>query len=241
MTRIRTLSLVAAVCAAALAATLASGATPAQFGKKCSAAWTGAKNTAAFRAYQSKCVTAATNATSAATDAGNPTSAVANTARSRAACGRGFPTPRNTAAKRAAFAACVSAASASQRAFAGRPLHATLRGANEVPAADGGSGTALIRLNQGRRRVCYTITIAGLGGSPVTAAHIHQGAAGVSGPPVIAFTNLGALDSGQPAKGCVQNVSAALIKSIRQNPGQYYVNVHTVQFPGGAARGQLSK
>lgn len=241
MVRCRSLIAVAVACAAALAALPASGATPAQYGAKCAAAWPGAKNTAAFRAYRPKCVTAATRATSNATDAGNPTSAAANTARSRVACGRGFPTPRNTAAKRAAFAACVSAASVAQRAFAGRPLHATLRGANEVPAAGGATGTAIIRLNQGKRRVCYTISVAGLGGSPVVAAHIHQGAAGVSGPPVIGLTNLGALDNGKPATGCVQNVDAALIGSIRQNPGGFYLNVHTVQFAGGAARGQLAK
>jgi len=29
------------------------------------------------------------------------------------------------------------------------------------------------------------------------------------------------------------------IKAIRTRPGQYYVNVHTADYPAGAARGQL--
>ncbi len=34
-------------------------------------------------------------------------------------------------------------------------------------------------------------------------------------------------------------ISAATIKAIRTHPGQYYVNVHTADYPAGAARGQL--
>ncbi|NJM30784.1 MAG: CHRD domain-containing protein [Rhizobiales bacterium] len=32
---------------------------------------------------------------------------------------------------------------------------------------------------------------------------------------------------------------AAALTAIRNNPSQFYVNVHNVPFPGGAARGQL--
>ncbi len=32
---------------------------------------------------------------------------------------------------------------------------------------------------------------------------------------------------------------AATIKAIRTHPGQYYVNVHTADYPAGAVRGQL--
>ena len=40
--------------------------------------------------------------------------------------------------------------------------------------------------------------------------------------------------------GCVQGVSADLIKAIRQDPAAYYVNVHSrPNFPGGAVRGHL--
>ena len=241
MNRSRTLAMLTALGCMTVGAVSANSATPAQFGQKCKAAWTGAPGSAAFRAYQPKCVAAATSATNVATDAGNPTSATANRSRSGVACGKRFPTPRNTAGKRLAFASCVSAVSTSQRSFAGRPLTSVLRGSNEMPVAGGATGTASIRLNQGQSRVCFTLTVSGLGGSSVAGAHIHKGAAGVAGDVVIALTNLGPLDQGAPAKGCVEGVSPDLIKDIRKNPAGFYVNVHTGQYPAGAARGQLAK
>ena len=241
MNRSRTITVIIALASGGVLASSAHAATPAQFGQKCKAAWTGVAGSAAFKAYQPKCIAAAIAATDAATDAGNPTNAVANTGRSRSVCAKRFPTPRNTAAKRLAFASCVSGVSAAQKAFAGRPLKAVLSGANEVPPAGAAAGSALIRLNQGQKRICFTITLTGLGGSPVVGAHIHKGAAGANGGVEVALAPVASLDQGAPAKGCVQNVDVADIKDIRKNPQDYYVNVHTAQFGGGAARGQLSK
>ena len=117
----------------------------------------------------------------------------------------------------------------------GRPLRATLTGPAEVPGPGdpNGRGTATIRLNQGQGEVCYDITVANIGAP--TLAHIHRGATGVEGPPVVTLTENGTL------KGCVSNVSEDLIKEIRQTPGDFYVNVHNAEFPNGAIRGQLMK
>jgi CHRD domain len=123
----------------------------------------------------------------------------------------------------------------------GRPFATTLTGAAEVPGpgdADA-SGTAFIALNQGQGEVCFDLSWAGIDGT-VTAAHIHVGAATVAGPVVVGLF-AGSLAGTDSASGCISGVSQALIKAIRQDPGNYYVNVHSGVFPAGAIRGQLAK
>ena len=119
----------------------------------------------------------------------------------------------------------------------GRRLTARLTGPAEVPGpgdADG-RGRAAVTLNQGQNQVCYELTVSNIGA--VTAAHIHRGARGVAGPPVVTLEPLAAQG---PSKGCV-SATADVIKEIRQNPANFYVNVHNAEFPDGAVRGQLSK
>ena len=119
----------------------------------------------------------------------------------------------------------------------GRPLRAELSGANELSGGDpDGSGVARLRLNQGRHRICYKIEVADIA-LPVTAAHIHEGAADVDGAIVVEF---GPFDEGT-AVGCVTDLERSLIKAIRRHPADYYVNVHNDEFPDGAVRGQLSR
>ena len=115
----------------------------------------------------------------------------------------------------------------------GRPLEATLLPVNSVPPTESnGSGTALVTLNQGQSEVCWDISVRDLT-SPVILAHIHQGVAGSNGPVVVDF-----MEPVNGLNGCV-HADAALIKSIRQHPTDYYVNVHTTTFPAGEVRGQL--
>ena len=134
----------------------------------------------------------------------------------------------------ALFAGFVTAQEKDQ---GGRRLTATLTGAAEVPGpgdADG-AGAAVITLNQGQKEVCFELTVSNI--ATATAAHIHTGAAGAAGPVAVTLTPPPADGS---SKGCV-NADAELIKNIRQNPANYYVNVHNADFPDGAVRGQLSK
>jgi hypothetical protein len=232
----------AAIGCVVLAGAPAGAATKAQFRAKCSNAWSGSKTTAAFRSFRTRCTKAATAATSDATDAGNPTSTPANTKRSKAACNIQFPKPRNTAAKRKAYNACVTASNRAQRSYAPRPLKATLLGSNEAPPAGGASGTASVRLNLAQQRVCVTLTLTNFGAAAATGAHIHQGLPAGTGPVVVNFTTLELLDAlnhNTPGRLCVNGVDTALMRDIRAHPGQYYVNIHNTQYPGGAARGQL--
>ena len=123
----------------------------------------------------------------------------------------------------------------------GRPLATTLTGAAEVPGPGDpdASGTAFITLNQGQGEVCFDLSWAGIDGT-VTAAHIHIGSATVAGPVVVGLF-AGAFEGTDTASGCVSGVSEELIKAIRQNPENYYVNIHSDVFPAGAVRGQLAK
>jgi hypothetical protein len=124
----------------------------------------------------------------------------------------------------------------------GRPFSTTLTGAAEVPGpgdADA-SGTALVTLNQGQGAVCFDLSWTGIDGT-VFAAHIHVGPAGVAGPVVVPLFTDVALSGTDSASGCVSGVSEELIKAIRHDPENYYVNIHSDVFPAGAIRGQLGK
>lgn len=117
----------------------------------------------------------------------------------------------------------------------GRPLSTDLSGAEEVPPADpDGTGFARITLNSGTGEVCWSITASNIT-LPATGAHIHDAPAGENGAIVV---TLSPPDESGMASGCT-TADRALVKDIRKNAEQYYVNVHTTDYPGGAIRGQL--
>ncbi|MBI3962198.1 MAG: CHRD domain-containing protein [Deinococcus sp.] len=120
----------------------------------------------------------------------------------------------------------------------GGHLSAALTGAAEVPGPGDpdGSGAAALTLNQGQGEICFEVSVADIT-LPATAAHIHAAPAGVAGPVVVPLLPP---DASGASAGC-RTADPALIKAIRQDPAAYYVNVHTVDFPAGAVRGQLSQ
>lgn len=124
------------------------------------------------------------------------------------------------------------------RAEGGRPLSTALKGMNEIPGPGDpdGFGTASVKLNPGHGTVCFKIHVSAIS-LPATAAHIHQGAIGVAGPALVTLTPP---DASGNSKGCV-SAPRAVVLAIVRHPSAYYVNVHTVDFPGGAVRGQLGK
>lgn len=134
-----------------------------------------------------------------------------------------------TSALPLAAAAMAQPASGGQRTFT-----TTLTGPVEVPGPGDpdGTGSANITVKLPEKQVCYELSVSGI--ATPTAAHIHEGAAGVAGPPVV---SLDAPASGA-SKGCV-DVTAKLAAQILSHASRYYVNVHTDDFPAGAIRGQL--
>lgn len=141
-------------------------------------------------------------------------------------------------------AVCASAAMIAPQAAAeklpgapvgGRLLTAVLSGAEEVPGPSDptASGSFAGTFNADEGLICYELSYQG---TPAIAAHIHRGPAGVAGPIVV---TLQAPSSGF-AKECV-TATTELIEEIVSDPDGFYVNVHSVPFPAGSARGQLSR
>ena len=111
---------------------------------------------------------------------------------------------------------------------------AKLSGDNEVGGGDpDGSGTAAVKTRG--TEVCYDLKWTGV---DATMAHIHWAAAGKNGDVLVPFfTSESPLDANSKS-GCV-TAKESVVKNIMANPSNYYVNVHSPEFPKGAARGQL--
>ena len=138
----------------------------------------------------------------------------------------------------AATLVIAPAASARTRTFTAR-----LTGNKEVPGPGdaNGSGSAIIRTNWQKGKVCFGLVWRGLG--PVLMAHIHVG-----GPKVAGDVKVPLFELDQPLpkniraiSGCVHNVAKKLIGKINRQPNGYYVNIHTTGYPNGAIRGQLGR
>ena len=97
-----------------------------------------------------------------------------------------------------------------------------------------GRGTAKLRLDRARKRVCFTITVRNI--DDVVAAHIHR-----HSDSSIVVDLITAPAAGDRFTGCTKGVAKRLIRRILRNPRRYYVNVHTTPFPGGAVQGTLRR
>ena len=137
----------------------------------------------------------------------------------------------------AAAPAVALAADPPQPAFGG-----PLTGAQEVPAvvtAATGEGTAVI--SPDGSTITYIVTYSGLSGA-AAAAHIHTGAAGVSGGVILPLTvsaspMVGTLTAADfTASGGITTFAQA-VAAIKA--GDTYFNIHTAANPGGEIRGQI--
>jgi len=124
----------------------------------------------------------------------------------------------------------------------GAPLFAVLNGGNEVNGAgqanqgdlDGYGSASIVLVSNSR--LCFTIIVVGT--DDPTAAHIHVGRSGVTGPIVVGLVppKNGARGA---SSGCLSGIDPADIDAIRKAPSEFYVNVHTGTFPAGELCGQL--
>jgi hypothetical protein len=74
----------------------------------------------------------------------------------------------------------------------------------------------------------------------MTAGHIHKGDTETAGPvKVTLFEDQQGLEGTGNYEGCVKKLKAKLLKKIAKAPEKFYVNLHTLDYPDGAIRGQL--
>ena len=130
-------------------------------------------------------------------------------------------------------AGCVCPTQSLTALRGGRPISTTLA---PVPLNTVGGGSFVARSNIGQGRICWSLTVTGL--SDVTAAHIHY----LNGPLATQIAVPLALPTPftGSATGCA-TVLRALVKQILVHPENFYVNVHTTTYPGGAISGTLAK
>lgn len=123
-------------------------------------------------------------------------------------------------------------------------LAASLRGANEVPPASGAAvgdpdGGALLFLRVKGDKVSVAVKWQGV--TPPTALHIHDGVKGVNGAIEVDYTPLLGAARGNSLTATVSVADRTVLQRLRDDPGGFYANLHTAEFPGGAVRGQLHK
>jgi hypothetical protein len=137
--------------------------------------------------------------------------------------------------RNAFIAVAVAGSLAGAPAFAAPvKLAATLTGPAETPPGKAdGTGGFTVTIDPETNDFCYTLWADKIG--KPTMAHLHSGAAGVSGPPILTLDV-----TGKDSDECLA-VDKEKLDPIVANPGAFYVNVHTAEFPGGAVRGQLVK
>jgi len=118
---------------------------------------------------------------------------------------------------------------------------------NEVPpigdqSEAGGSGTGVITVHSDTNTIDFAFSLKGFPpGTVITNAHIHPGAAGVSGgvkvPAGVASPIT--LTDGTGTFNNTVTTTAQNITDILAAPQNFYFNIHSQKNGGGVARGQL--
>jgi hypothetical protein len=114
-------------------------------------------------------------------------------------------------------------------------LYVSMTGIQEVPGPGDpdGNGTVELRVVPSSGSVCWNLYARAIG--PATAAHIHRGPAGASGPPVVTLTTP---DANGRSQGCAE-IDREIARHMVMAAQDFYVNVHNEAHPQGAIRGQL--
>lgn len=124
----------------------------------------------------------------------------------------------------------------------GGKLRAFSNGAQEVPAAGGPKvgdpdGQAVTFVQPSGTGVDFSLAWVNI--DAPTLGHVHQGAKGVNGPVKITFFGT-AVPNGVFAVSGTTGADKATLDALKKSPKDFYSNLHTATFPGGAVRGQFT-
>ena len=117
-------------------------------------------------------------------------------------------------------------------------LTVSANGANERPNLGSKTGTSAgsFILNTSENTFCYS-NVRTRGLNNIIGVHVHLGASGIDGS-IFIWIDISKLN--KPGLSCVK-VDHLVLLDIAKYPSDYYFNVHTKTFPGGAVRGQLKR
>jgi hypothetical protein len=148
----------------------------------------------------------------------------------------------------------VTGATAKKPALSATPVvKLNLKGSQEVPPNKDQKGSAVGSVTFDLTRnaagtitsgdVIFSFNYSFKGAATVTAMHIHQGAKGANGAPVVGAV-LSASDAADTdgvgnITSVVGGTSPPTLQAILDNPRGYYVNLHTTVKPDGALRAQM--
>ena len=107
---------------------------------------------------------------------------------------------------------------------------------NVAPAPGEFGAAASTSLSTRRGQVCFYMTIQQMSGL-ITSIGIYKGAPGQIGPMVVRLcpSPIGV----NQLNGCIPVADSELLSDISRNPSNYFVQVNTTLYPGGAVRAQL--
>jgi CHRD domain len=123
-------------------------------------------------------------------------------------------------------------------------LEAALGGAAVVPGPGDpdGSAKAEVSARPGEHKICVRMVYEpGVGRA--TAIHIHEVGSGQQGSAIATLYE--EVGGGAPGPsliiGCEGKMPKPLVRRVAKHPRSFYIDLHTLDFPDGALRGQLHK